>query len=63
MLRYRQEKLENLDDRLASAEELIKVFNGDRASYTLKYDGEDLIFKGSPSISRLMPGLPMTKID
>lgn len=65
MVKYKHDQIENLDEKLEAARELLKIFNGQKAKFSLEFEDDDLVFKGSPSISRLMPlvGLPIKKID
>ncbi|MCM8533891.1 MAG: hypothetical protein NE330_22200, partial [Lentisphaeraceae bacterium] len=65
MVKYKYQQIENFEERLELAKELLGLFNGANAEFSLAVDGEFLNFKCGPNVGRLIPliDLPINKID
>lgn len=64
MVKYKYSQIESFDEKLILARELLRLFNGDQAQFSL-IRGDDLSFKCGPKLGRLIPlvDLPIKRID
>ena len=65
MVKYKYRQIENLEERLQLARDLLTLFNGANAEFSLEMEEAFLNFKCGPRVGRLIPlvDLPINKID